>query len=72
MQNTIHDIENNMYEVLKNKIKNLDERLSKLEEKLDERMLDKMVSKWCGFLEGVTLWTLVILLLVKVFPPLKN
>jgi hypothetical protein len=69
--NTMHtmhnipDIENNMYEVLKNRLKVYDGRLVKLEDKINEKY--NCVTDCCRFLEGVCMWTLVIMLSIKVF-----
>ena len=62
------DIENNNYELLKNKLNVHDKRLVKLEDKLEDK-IDCMscISDCCKLLETVCLWTLVIMLSIKVF-----
>ena len=62
------DIENNNYELLKNKINVHDKRIVKLEDKLEDKIgCMSGISKCVTFLENVCLWTLVILLSIKVF-----
>ena len=62
----IPDIENNNnYELLKNKLNVHDKRIVKLEDKLEDKF--GCISSCCNFLETVCLWTLVILLSIKVF-----
>jgi len=61
----ISDIENNILVDMKNKCKNYDERLVKLEDKIFDKF--SCVSDCCKLLEVVCLWTLVIMLSVKVF-----
>ena len=62
------DIENNNYELLKNKINVHDKRIVKLEDKLEDKIgCMTGISKCVTFLENVCLWTLVILLSIKVF-----
>ena len=61
------DIENNIV-VMTNKLKAYDERLSKLEDKLDDKLTCfSCVSNCVKLLEGVCLWTLVIMLSIRVF-----
>ena len=62
------DIENNMLEVMKKNLKVYDERLVKIEDKLEDK-IDCMscISDCCKLLEAVCLWTLVIMLSIKVF-----
>lgn len=63
------DIENNKYELLKNKLIAHDKRIVKLEDKLEDKIgCMSGISKCVTFLENVCLWTLVILLCIKVFP----
>lgn len=53
----ISDIENNMLEVLKHKLKVYDERLVRMEEKiLDKNKYFTCVSDWFKILEAVCLW----------------
>ena len=74
-RNVMHqksDIENNMLEVMKKKLKVYDERLVRMEEKIwnnpkCENKCFTCVSDWFKFLEAVCLWTMVILLWKKVF-----
>ena len=62
------DIENNNYELLKNKLHVHDKRIVKLEDKLEDTIgCMSGISKCVTFLENVCLWTLVILLSIKVF-----
>ena len=67
----IPDIENNILGVqenMKNKFKNYDERLAKLEDKVFEKFGCVIcISDCCKLLETVCLWTLVIMLSIKVF-----
>jgi len=64
----IPDIENNVLEVMKKKLKVYDERLVKLEDKIfDKGNCIYCLSDWCKFAEVVCLWTLVIMLSIKVF-----
>lgn len=62
------DIENNNYELLKNKLNVHDKRIVKLEDKLEDKIgCMSGILKCVTFLENVCLWTLVILLSIKVF-----
>jgi len=64
----IPDIENNILEVMKTKLKVYDERLVKLEDKVFEKLgMGSCVSDCCKLMETVCLWTLVIMLSLKVF-----
>jgi hypothetical protein len=59
---------NNNYELLKNKLNVHDKRIVKLEDKLEDKIgCMSGISKCVTFLENVCLWTLVILLSIKVF-----
>jgi hypothetical protein len=58
------DIENNIV-VMKHKLKVYGERLVKIEEKVFDKY--SYVSDFCKCVEVICLWTLVILLSVKVF-----
>lgn len=63
------DIENNLLEGLKCKLKVLDKRLEELEEKFAMKFdmnCGNRFSVFIRFLEGVALWTLVIIIAVKV------
>lgn len=62
----IPDIENNMYEVIKNKLKIYDERLVKLEDQTEDKIGNRL-TECCRFCEGLCLWILVINLCIKVF-----
>ena len=59
----------NMLEVMKNKLNVLNERLVKVESELFDKLIKetKCVSDCCKLLETVCLWTLVIMLSIKVF-----
>jgi hypothetical protein len=58
----------NILEVMKKKLKVYDERLVKLEDKIfDKGNCIYCLSDWCKFAEVVCLWTLVIMLSIKVF-----
>ena len=66
------DIENNILEVMKTKLKVYDERLVKLEDIILDKFINEnkfctFVSDFIKFLEAVCLWTMVILLWKKVF-----
>ena len=62
------DIENNMLEVMKKNLKVYDERLVKLEDKLKDKIgCLSCITDCCNLLETVCLWTLVIMLSIKVF-----
>lgn len=62
------DIENNNYELLKHRLRLYDERIVKLEDKLEDKVgCMSCISCCVRLLEGVCLWTLVILLSLKVF-----
>ena len=69
-RNIVHqipDIENNILEVMKTKLKVYDERLVKIEDKVFEKFgMGRCVSDCCKLMETVCLWTLVILLSIKV------
>jgi hypothetical protein len=63
-----HDIENNYYELLKKKLHVHELRIVKLEDKLEDKIgCVSGILKCVTFLENVCLWTLVILLSIKVF-----
>jgi len=59
------DIENNILVHMKSKLKIYDERLVKLEDKIFDKF--SCISDCCKVVEVVCLWTLVIMLSVKVF-----
>ena len=64
----IPDIENNKYEIINNKLKDYDERLKKIEDKFNDKFnCASCIFDFIRLLEGVCLWTLVILLCKKVF-----
>jgi hypothetical protein len=68
MMHQKHDIENNYYELLKKKLHVHDQRIIKLENKIENKigcMSGIFTCVTC--LENVCLWTLVILLSIKVF-----
>lgn len=65
----ISDIENNLLEGVKYKLKVLDKRLEELEEKFAMKFdanCGNRFSEFIRLLEGVALWTLVIIMAVKV------
>ena len=62
----------NILEVMENKLKVHDRRLIKIEDQLCEKLLKEnkcviCISDCCKLVETVCLWTLVILLSIKVF-----
>ena len=65
IENNNYELLKNNYELLKNKLNVHDKRIVKLEDKLEDKF--GCISSCCNFLETVCLWTLVILLSIKVF-----
>lgn len=68
IENNNYELLKNNYELLKNKLNVHDKRIVKLEDKLEDKIgCMSGILKCVTFLENVCLWTLVILLSIKVF-----
>lgn len=67
LHHQVADIENNMYEDMKNKLKVYNRRLCELEATFNGHKREHYIEDVCGILGGTCMWILIINISVKVF-----
>ena len=67
LHHQVADIETNMYEVMKNKLRVYDRRLCELEAIFNGHKREHYIEYFCSILAGSCMWILIINISVKVF-----